>query len=371
MAIGTRIGILLDSSAFRSAARRERGGSGAGSTERIGLYRKAAQRAGAVPVFYLLDRLRLAGNRAAGYRYRAGTYVPEREVLPRAIHNRTFAVTAQQRRALRRLRRLTHLFNPQNRQSKYKIYKILEGRLAAHLPRTRPFSLQALRAMMKTHDSIYVKPRHGSVGKGVLHAKKLSGGLWRIRYGGGSRKLRPGAACAAIVRIARGRPHIVQQGIPLARYRGRPFDFRVTVQRGGGGAWQVTGMFGKVAKAGRHVTNLARGGTAMKPEPLLASCFSHPKDVKAEIERVALAAAQRTAEKLPGIADLGLDIGVDAKGHPYIIEINFRDQRYGFAKAKMMRTLYAVYETPVRYAKRLAESGSSLRSGTVRPNLVQ
>ena len=369
--IGTRIGILLDGPAFRSAVLKERLGRGAGMAERIGLYRRAALRAGAVPVFYALDRLRLKANVATGYRYRGGAYVPERAALPRAIHNRAFATSAGQRRALRRLRRLTHLFNPQNRQSKLKIYLILKGKLAAHLPETKPYSRQALREMMRKYGSVYVKPRRGSVGEGVMHAQSAGGGKWRVKIGGNNRLLGFDAACAALGRTALSRTHIVQQGIPLARYRGRPFDLRVTVQRGGEGRWQVAGMFGKVAKAGRHVTNLARGGKAMKPEPLLAACFARPKEIMESIERTALAAAHRAAEKLPGIADLGIDIGVDAAGHPYIIEINFRDQRYGFAKANMMRTLYAAYENPVRYAKRLAEGAGPPRSGAERPNLVQ
>jgi len=363
VAIGTRIGILLDGPEFRAAVRRERGGRGGGTAERLALYRMAARRAGVEPVFFALDRMRLRGNRATGYRYRAGAYVPERAALPRAIHNRAFAAAPRERRLLRRLRRLTHLFNPQNRQSKYKIYKILEGRLTEHLPRTRRYSPQALRAMMEAFDSVYVKPCRGSVGEGVVHVKRLRRGAWRVRHGGGSRRLPAEAARALVGRLVRGRPHIVQQGVALARYLGRPFDLRVTVQRGGSGGWHVTGMFGKLAKAGRHVTNLARGGRAMRPGPLLAACFARPQEVKAEVERVALAAAQRAAEKLPGIADLGLDVGLDAAGRPYIIEMNFRDQRYGFAKAGMARAFRAAYENPVRYAKRLAEGTPAPRAG--------
>lgn len=47
--------------------------------------------------------------------------------------------------------------------------------------------------------------------------------------------------------------------IALATYKGRPYDLRVSVQRGTTGKWQVTGVVGKVAGAGRHVTNVAKG----------------------------------------------------------------------------------------------------------------
>ncbi|MHA7748742.1 MULTISPECIES: YheC/YheD family protein [Paenibacillus] len=54
---------------------------------------------------------------------------------------------------------------------------------------------------------------------------------------------------------------------------------------------------------------------------------------------------------MPHTADLGLDIGVDQNGGIKFIEVNGRDQRYSFRKAKMHTTFYKTYETPLKYAK--------------------
>jgi glutathione synthase/RimK-type ligase-like ATP-grasp enzyme len=166
----------------------------------------------------------------------------------------------------------------------------------------------------------FVKPVIGSVGNGV------------------AKKTKP-------MKTALNRRFLVQKAIPLATYQGAPYDLRVAVQKNGEGKWQVTGVVAKVAKHHPYLTNLAKGGYAVRWEKVAK------RAVLEKVEHVALEAAKTLEQKYAQIADLGLDIGIDANGHPWIIEVNVRDQRYSFYKGGDIQTFYALYHTPLAYAK--------------------
>jgi len=152
-------------------------------------------------------------------------------------------------------------------------------------------------------------------------------------------------------------PYLVQERVQLAEMNGRPFDLRVTVQRGWGGEWQVTGMFAKLAPAGGFVSNIARGGEAITSSSALESAFA--KDKAASIRRAAmslgLSIARALDSSLPGLADIGLDIGINGEGRLFFIECNGRDQRYGFHKAGLIEAWKETYSQPVGYARYLLE----------------
>ncbi|MNI99677.1 hypothetical protein D3C73_1588150 [compost metagenome] len=61
---------------------------------------------------------------------------------------------------------------------------------------------------------------------------------------------------------------------------------------------------------------------------------------------------------LPGLADIGLDIGVTGDGRVYFIECNGRDQRYGFQKAGLYEAFKDSYRRPMGYARFLYEESS-------------
>jgi hypothetical protein len=48
---------------------------------------------------------------------------------------------------------------------------------------------------------------------------------------------------------------IIQQGITLEQVEGRPYDIRAMVQRKPNGKWNCTGIFTKVGKPNKIVTN--------------------------------------------------------------------------------------------------------------------
>ncbi|MNW63144.1 hypothetical protein D3C74_413230 [compost metagenome] len=73
------------------------------------------------------------------------------------------------------------------------------------------------------------------------------------------------------------------------------------------------------------------------------------------VTALSLSIAHQLENHLPGLADIGLDIGITRDQRLYFIECNGRDQRYGFQKAGLSGTWKDSYRRPMGYARFLLE----------------
>jgi hypothetical protein len=205
--------------------------------------------------------------------------------------------------------------------------------------------------------AIFIKPTSGSIGDGIIKITKHASGDWYIYSKKGKPVRRSRIRTTDFIKQYIGnRSYIIQEAIPLAKFRGRPYDLRVSVQRGEEGKWQITGIVGKVAAKGRHVTNVAKGGKVKRCELLFQESGFSVAYMKRAVGKVSLEIAQFLSYRLPHLADIGLDMGVDRYGNIKLIEMNGRDQRIAFKKAKLNSTFYQSYATPLRYAKYLLKT---------------
>ncbi|MEX2416292.1 MAG: YheC/YheD family protein [Paenibacillaceae bacterium] len=346
----TTIGILLDHRTYRRLQ------SGRTGNERVKLYNKAARRLGLKLMYMSLAGIHLQSGKATGFSRKDHHYAKTTRLIPKVIHNRTFPQGGIERRRLRSLSHRSYVFNSQNRYPKYRIHRLLQRDpwLRQHLPPSQAYSRQSLRRMMEIYDTIYIKPQRGSVGRGIMRIRRVKGGLWSIRTLRGSKILNKKAIYRKVQQNVGDQLYMIQKGIDLATYQGRPYDIRVSVQRGQRGKWQITGMVGKVARRGSHVTNVAKGGTVKRCELLFRHSRLPVHATRAKVAGVSLQFANYIGRRLYRLADIGLDIGLSRDGKPYFIEMNCRDQRYSFAKAGLSVAFYRTYETPLRYAAYLA-----------------
>lgn len=341
------VGILVDARVFRNIT------SGKTGNEHIRHYNRAAAKYGLTPVYLCLERLHPSEGYAFGYKYNGSKYSYGKIAIPRVIHNRTMPTSERDRSRMKRLRRRSYVFNSRNRYLKYSIHRMLAGKFSSHLPVTTSYSRSNLSGMMDRFDSIYVKPQSSSIGKGIMKLSRAGSGGWKVQLPKGTIVARRKTAMQAVDRIARKKRYLIQKTIPLAKYKGRPYDIRVSVQRGSGGHWQVTGIVGKVARKGSHVTNVARGGSVKRCESLFGGGAMNPSRVAGSVKALSLSITRYLGKRLDRLADVGLDIGVTSAGKPYFIELNCRDQRYSFKKANMSDTFYETYANPIRYANYL------------------
>lgn len=341
------VGILLDDDTFSRLPLRHTG------NEQLRLYNRAAKELNLGPPFFMNLR-RISGRSATGYTYSGRRYRLQRRSLPRVVHNRDLALRPRMNAKLTKLARSVTVFNRKNRYSKTKIAAILakDKTLLPYLPDTFVYSPARLTQTMNNYHTLFIKPASGSVGDGIVKLSRTGQDQWLVQWKK-QHKLSGAKARALVHRVTAGKPYVIQEAVRLALYHGRPYDIRVSVQKGHSGAWQITGMVGKVAAPGRHVTNVAKGGTVKRCAVLFQHSGLPPAETARAVARVSLQVAVCLEKHLPRLADLGLDMGVDRNGRVKFIEMNGRDQRYSFRKAGMNSAFYRTYRTPMEYAKRL------------------
>ncbi|MBP1966610.1 YheC/YheD family protein [Paenibacillus aceris] len=348
------VGVLLDQKTFKGIPSNRTG------NERLSLYNKAAKQL-KLKLFYM-SLPHIGKKSALGFVFAKNMYRLKRQPIPNVMHNRAITLSPNLKRKLKQLSQSSTVFNRQNRYDKYRIYKLIyqNANLRQYLPISMKYSKEQLLLAMNKYSSLFIKPTNNSVGNGILKLSKHESGKWLLYWKKGNPKLLTGnKAVIIIARHVGTQTYMIQEAIPLATYNGRPYDLRVSVQRGETGRWQVTGMIGKVAASGRHVTNVAKGGKVKRTEELFKLNGLDPERMKEAIREAALSIMHDLSGKLPNLADVGLDIGIDHQGRIKFIEMNGRDQRYTFKKAKMNKTFYRTYETPLQYAKYLLNQSSS------------
>ncbi|MCC3374527.1 YheC/YheD family protein [Cohnella sp. REN36] len=229
--------------------------------------------------------------------------------------------------------------------------KVLLGdpELARRVPATEPFSRERLRAMLDRHGMVYAKPDTGSQGIGVIRVEQRDGGY---RYQSGERICRFGSlqAMYGSLRVEIGsRRYLIQQGVRALRYEGRPFDFRVMVQRNPSRRWECTGTAARVAPPGKIVSNGSQGGTIFSPDRLMGPIAgsARAQSLLRRMERLALRTAAAFARTYPAMNELGLDIAVDRNLTPWILEVNTRPDPCPFAKLDDPASIRKI----VRYGK--------------------
>ncbi|NEW06665.1 YheC/YheD family protein [Paenibacillus sp. SYP-B3998] len=349
--MGHTVGILLDGDTYLGVPRNKTG------NERIDYYNKAAEQLGLMPFYMSLSHM--SKGTALGYTYKNKQFKLERRSIPKVTHNRAITLSRSSKKKLKQLSQSSIVFNRLNRYDKHRIHKLIHAKssMQIYLPNSMKYSPEQLMNALKKHKALFIKPTNSSVGDGIVKISKQSDGKWCLYWKKGNPKLVSSKQVLSLIdKIVGHKKYMIQEAISLATYHGRPYDLRVSVQRGGSGKWQITGMVGKVAAVGRHVTNVAKGGTCKRCEELFKQSGFDPERMKYAVSEASLAIAQYVSGKLPHLADLGLDIGVDLEGNIKLIEINGRDQRYTFKKAKMNATFYQTYETPMQYAKFLLQN---------------
>jgi glutathione synthase/RimK-type ligase-like ATP-grasp enzyme len=336
--------------------------------EDISLYEEAGQLYNLTPCYFRIQDVLLEDQLVHAYVKQDTQYVKLLLPLPSVIHNRAIHLDHDSFDTLQLWKEQgIQIFNHWNRYNKLYIHGLLmkDKDIRPHLPGTFPATTWNIATMMESYDSIIIKPNKSSVGRGVMKMDRSKRG-WKLIYPKTLKisnskwlKLRfRHKLPQLLIRRIKKLPYIVQQRLPLATYDERPFDLRVSVQRGGDGTWGVTGIVAKVAPPHLFLTNVAQGGQVKQLEELLTQFPElNPDEVRKGISNFAIKAAKRLSYELPHLADLGMDIGISKDGFPLFIECNGKDQRYTFREAGMLDCWRATYFNPIAYARYLYNGG--------------
>ncbi|RXT13997.1 YheC/YheD family protein [Ammoniphilus sp. CFH 90114] len=232
---------------------------------------------------------------------------------------------------------------------------VLDPILSKYLPETTWFSPSNLETMLEKYSTIYIKPDRGNKGRGITRLKVLNDWEYEVSYRKIVKNLRPSEAIQEVLsNMNPSKKYIIQQGIDVATYQGRPFDLRVIMQRPAN-QWQLTFMYARVANnINAHVTNVARGSTRVTIQDLFSNIDCTLVNVRTIQEIVDI--SHRIVNILSNRYALwivGLDIAIDKNGEIWLIEPNF-DPLCGGLKALKDEVSYQKYQEAKRM---LSESG--------------
>lgn len=223
------------------------------------------------------------------------------------------------------------------------------AKLRPHVPPTYLFDQNRLSAMLTRYGMVYVKPDSGSQGIGVMRVERKGS---TFRYQSGVHVF----TFPTFEKLYHSLSHrigtkkyLIQQGIHVLRHHGNPFDFRVMIQKNPSGQWECTGTAGRVAHPLKAVTNGSQGGTIYKVSLLIEPKYgSDATDVLLKkMEQLAELTAAQIGRAYPAMNELGLDIAVDRRLNPWILEVNTRPDPCPFTKLEDK----AVIRKIIAYAK--------------------
>lgn len=242
--------------------------------------------------------------------------------------------------------------------------------LAAYIPTTRQYSLDALREMLSAHMVVYIKPDRGTYGIGVMSVELIMPEVttesnelhegenseesftpsYRLRY---EQKMEVYTSIDALHKtlksLINNREYLIQQGIDLLKSDGRPFDLRVLTQKSPSGQWVTTGMIGRVAAENKIVTNHHSGGVAKHFKTLMSEHMNSEEieNIRQELKILGINVAAQLQKSYPRLKEIGLDVAIDNRWNIWILEVNTKPALFPFKKFFKDPS---IYNTVRRYA---------------------
>ncbi|WHY19500.1 YheC/YheD family protein [Paenibacillus sp. G2S3] len=223
--------------------------------------------------------------------------------------------------------------------------------LSLYVPDTRKYDLSVLKEMLALYAMVYIKPDRGSFGIGVMRAEQrtviLSPSqqktemnttanneeikqqeaqiLYILRYAKTAEVFfSPEELHEALQKRIQNRTYLIQKGIDLLRHQDRPFDLRVLAQKAPSGAWETTGMLGRVAAPQKIVTNYHSGGSILSVNTLLKNHMDPSETLSMinQLKSLGVQIAGQLETTYPGIKEIGLDIAMDQHMDMWLLEVN-------------------------------------------------
>ncbi|GAB6929044.1 hypothetical protein JCM10914A_30270 [Paenibacillus sp. JCM 10914] len=225
-----------------------------------------------------------------------------------------------------------------------------EAYFRKYIPATLPFSKKNLKSMLSDYANVYFKPTGGSGGNNIIRIRKTDQGYQKQLNTKKTTYENTDQLFRELNRHAGSRPYLLQKGIRLAKSNGKPFDTRVMVQKTTQGNWVSTVLFTKIGNPSKVATNYNQGGTIGTFNRTMARAgfdASFIQQMESELKELGVATGHNFDRHYKGFKELGLDVAIDSKGRPWILEVNTRPQFYPLKYLKDQ----SLYKRAVAYGK--------------------
>lgn len=289
--------------------------------------------------------------------------------LPDVVYDRIPSRTAERQHSVQQFKyKLANhdklpMFN-QGFFNKWGIHQLLypNSEVNEHIPETYPSpTLGTIRKLLSKYKIVYLKPKNGSLGYGIVKIVNQVGKGYDVSYHNGSGNVKRRfqkleSLYHHIFRVRRAGNYLAQQGISLATFQNRPFDFRVHLHKNQQNEWVVSCMAAKVAGTGSVTTHVRTGGMVIPGEDLLHYLFGKQKNMMKERVNQATIRLALAIEQAKGIdlGELGLDMGIDTHGHVWMFEANSKPGRSIFKHSRLKQADQESRSLLVDYSRYLA-----------------
>jgi hypothetical protein len=279
---------------------------------------------------YLLD------HRSSKLRW-IKTKLPFPNVVYNRIPSRKSESRSEVQEAIRKLQKTpgVHFFNP-HFFDKWTLYTQLSsvGGVSSIIPDTMRLDQNAFQIMGNKYPTLYLKSINGKAGIGMMRISKLKKGYELIHQGTREKKKYHvsdlPALWSLVQSLCKKTPYLLQQGISLAQYRGRPFDVRMLIQKNGQGEWEVTGTGIRVAGETSISTHVPMGGRIENINQVFKEVFGSGANEKIkQVKEIGLTLAQAIESKQQSsLGELSIDLGVEPNGRMWFFEANAKPMKF-------------------------------------------
>lgn len=250
--------------------------------------------------------------------------------------------------------------------NKWKMHKILSQNpvIKPHLPDTTLYqSYKDIFNALKKYKKIILKPIGGLQGKNIAQIrvknkeiifKYIKKGKLKVIVKNDKKSARH-----LIKKLFIPGEYILQQYVNLLKYEKSIIDFRIIVQKDQTKNWKCLGIIARMSAPKRIVTNIHNGGKALPITRVLKDYLDLPpyeiQEIQEKLSHLSLEICNTLDQLDFNYGNLGLDIGIDQAGHPWLIEVNNRCPNPGKDQFTNNKALfYQTKSTPLFYAKTLA-----------------
>ncbi|MGM1048723.1 MAG: YheC/YheD family protein [Bacillota bacterium] len=202
---------------------------------------------------------------------------------------------------------------------------LTDPQIIPYIPETNAYGRDDLMSMLSQYDMVVIKPVVGTGGNGVIRIQNHDEG-YNVSHKGRTRFVSSFPELIPILSSIRlKRKYLIQQGVNLAKIKGRPLDYRVKVVKTKG-RWEFRAMVGRLARRGLFVTNLCKGGMQLRCRPAIRYSLPHINSLEKrnEMRQLTRNCIAVLEKRFPGIGELGFDYGLDDTGAIWILEVNTR-----------------------------------------------
>lgn len=292
-------------------------------------------------LFYVFSLQSIESDHIIGYFFDDGKWskasLPIPDVIYNRIHSRKLESSSVFQKFREKLRKdQLPMFNDRF-LSKWEVYDVLmtEDHLKPFIPLTKLYSKKNFEEMLKDYPVLFLKPLHGSQGRNIIKVdQKEDHFLLQFSY---FNEKQNSMVLSNINKLhdtlspyMKKNMYLIQQGISFIQFQNRLMDFRVLCHKNKQDLWEVTSVVARLSAEKQFVSNIARGGETMKPIKALSLYFDSKTSKQQlifmkELAKEFASVISQNSEGLTG--ELGIDIGIDASGHIWMIEANSKPSK--------------------------------------------